>query len=472
MEISCTFCTVNDTRWHGAIGDAPEARPRRKGLRNMRTGVLSPAFRHEPYWWQDAPLKEQYNEVYDLPPRAEVVVVGGGYTGLSAALTLARSGHPVLVLDAEVPGFGASTRNHGYIGFAPQTKWCDVVRRFGLETAVGVYRECQNAFEHTIQVILSEQIDCRLQRTGRAYFAYNTRQLKQKADELESLKRYLGHDGYVVSGDAVRQEIGSNQYIGAVILHGTAACHPGLYHSGLLTAARRAGAKVASCTRVMNLEQSGSGFRIETNRGSILASSVILATDGYVRSEPDYFRGRVLPVYGHIIATEALDPVLAKRLFPTERALLDLRHCFHAWRLSPMDNRVLFCGQAGIVPTDPKRLAAKMHRELTAIYPDLTQTPVTHYWHGRMGYATDSLPHIGCHDGVHYALPMSGFGLPMGTYLGHQVAKRVMGDTSSATAFDAMPFRAAPALVRARWVLDAYGRGLQLLGRAERRGTR
>jgi glycine/D-amino acid oxidase-like deaminating enzyme len=327
----------------------------------MADSVLAPDFKQSPYWWEAAPRRPEEPEPAP-PAQAEVVIAGSGFTGLSAALTLARHGREVVVLDAEAPGFGASSRNHGYVGFAPLSSFSALAKRHGTERTTRIYRECHAAFTYTTELIKNEQIHCHYAQGGRIYWAYNRRQLEKKARELELMRKHVGIEGYVLGPEDKRKETGSDHYYGGVVFPGTGACHPGLYVNGLIDRVESAGARIVGNTRVLGIERNGQQFQVATTQGTIAARDVVVATNGYIGPETPYLRRRVVTVHAHIAATEPVPAETLERLFPTRRVFVDLRGNFHSWCIAPDEPRLIFVGQAARPVYGDHRIAARSIR--------------------------------------------------------------------------------------------------------------
>ncbi|MFP6744247.1 MAG: FAD-binding oxidoreductase [Alphaproteobacteria bacterium] len=436
----------------------------------MAGSVFAHGFKEQPYWWEAAPRRPEDAGAI-LPARADVVVVGAGFTGLSAALTLARHGRGVVVLDAEAPGFGASSRNHGYVGVAPMASFTALAKRHGMARAGGIYRETHTAFKYVTELIEREQIHCHYRQCGRIYWAYNRAQLDYKARDLELMREHAGIEGYVIGPEDKRREIMSDFYYGGVAFPGTGACHPGLLVNGLIDRVEAAGATVLGHTRVLAIEQRGTIFDVATSRGTIEAGDVVAATNGYIGKETPYLRRRIIPVNAHIATTEPLAPEILERLFPSGRVNLDLRNNFHSWCIAPDEPRMIFLGQTIRPIYRDSRVVMALHKEMCEIHPELADVGFSHYWNGQLGLTFDRVPHIGRHDGVYYVLGMNGGGLPSGTHLGNKVALKLLGEPDSETAFDDLGFKTMPFYTGRSWFAPLIAGAKQAMARLERRGA-
>jgi glycine/D-amino acid oxidase-like deaminating enzyme len=395
-----------------------------------------------PFWWDDG------GPAPDLPSRAgeraDVLVIGAGYTGLSAAIACADAGARTIVVDAHAPGEGASTRNGGMFGAHPRLPYETVVRRFGTDCARGIYSEARAAFDFTRGLIERERIDCDFEQTGRIQMAWTRSDFEAQKKLVAAITSVSDIRMEVVERDELSREIETRRYFGAIRFPDHAALHPRKFHDGLLSAALRRGVEVVRDCPVRGLRQSGGQFEVDTAGGRVMAGKVILATNGYTEGPFGWVRRRVFPVPSFLIATEELPADLLAELAPGKRMMVETRarHCYY--RLSPDGRRILFGGRAALVPISPERAAARLHGAMTDIWPRLAGTRITHSWSGNTGYAFNHLPHVGVWEGVHYALGYSGSGVALAPYLGMKAAYQALGDPRGETAYGRTGLRASP----------------------------
>jgi glycine/D-amino acid oxidase-like deaminating enzyme len=242
---------------------------------SMRTepGSLS----YDPYWWDAAP-RESPTDVA-LRKKCDVAIIGAGYSGLSAALTLARAGRSVVVLDALAPGEGASSRSGGMIGHGHRLSYIKLIERFGPQKARDLLREGMTSLEFAKALIADEKIDAQLQVSGRMRGAWTTGDFATMTRDAQALQRDLGMAVDVLSKADVHREIAADCYQGGLMFQAHGGVHPALFHRGLLQCARTAGALVAGHAPVTAVRREANQFIVETARGNIGAPEVIATTN-------------------------------------------------------------------------------------------------------------------------------------------------------------------------------------------------
>ncbi len=417
----------------------------------MTAVLFAPGFKSEPYWWEAAPRPDLPEQ--ELPQRVEVAIVGSGYTGLSAALQTARGGRDTLVLDAEAAGWGCSARNGGQIGGSIKPSYEELTRRHGAERAFAIIKEGKTALSFIGDFIAEEEIDCAFKVCGRFHAAHQPAAYEMLASKIANQPKGLEFEAHMVPAAEQRRELGTDIYHGGVIYPKHASIDPGLYHQGLLERAMAAGAKVVPHCAVTAIAKDGNDFRLRTARGEVMARDVLVATNGYTGNLTPWQQRRVIPIGSYMIATEPLAQETMDRLFPTDRVVSDSRKLVYYYRASPDRTRILFGGRVSLKETDPNISAPRLHTELCRIFPELATTRLSHSWLGFVAYTFDTLPHVGKHEGIHYAMGYCGVGVAMASYLGTRVGQQILGLEEGRTAFDGLAFETRPLYYGDPWFL-------------------
>ena len=401
-----------------------------------RIAVLAPDITSNPYWWEDAP-RPTLPDV-EMPRRADILVVGSGYTGLSAALTLAKAGRSVLVLEAEDVGFGASTRTGGLMGDMMKPGFFKLCKHYGESRASILWREARASLDFTLNLIESEGIECELQKVGRFTGAWRPGHYEDLAQEVEAIRKVIDIDAEMVPKAEQHAHIGSDLYHGGRLLQHHAGVHPALFHQGLLERAMALGVSVKAHTPAIEIERNSDDFAVKTFHGTVAAGTVLIATNGYTGHATRKLRRFVVPINSHMIATEPLAPDVMDRLMPERRIFSDTKKVAHYFRSSPDGTRILFGGRAGEPEANLSDSTEVLYRAMIRVFPEIEGVTITHNWCGAVAYSFTIVPQIGVQDGLYYAMCYSGSGVAMGPYIGHKVALKILGDKEGATPFDGM----------------------------------
>ncbi|QJF51129.1 NAD(P)/FAD-dependent oxidoreductase [Roseobacter ponti] len=393
-------------------------------------------FRPAPYWWDHAPREDPTPA--DLPKTVDVLVIGSGYTGLHAALRAARAGRSVLVVEAQAPGHGASSRNGGQISTSVKPGKAALIRKYGAETANGILADGQASREYIEEFVRSEDIACDFKVPGRFHGAHTARQ-------YDKLAAGAGvNDAFMVPRASQHEELGTNAYFGGIVYPHHASLHPGRYHAGLLEKVRAAGVQLVSHCPVEALEPENGVTRVRTRHGSVKAGRVIVATNGYTTGLTPSLQRRVIPIGSYIIATEELPKAVMDRLMPKDRILSDTRSLVYYYRPSPDRKRILFGGRVSLRETDARATAPLLRAELIRLFPELGDVRISHSWSGFVGYTFDSLMHIGQDGGIYYAMGYCGSGVGMASYLGMKLGLMAVDDPAGKTTLAKLPFPGRP----------------------------
>ena len=412
----------------------------------------------ESYWLDSAP-KVALQADGHLPERADVVVIGGGYTGLSTALHLARKGAQVTVLEKETFGWGASGRNGGHCNTGITVNPATAIERYGVEKARALYQASLDAVTFVEQLVEHEEIDCDFRRCGRLGLAYKPAHFEDYRSRQQILTREFGHEVELLSPDELGREVGTHAYHGGILDPLSAQLHPGKYVAGLAQAALRAGANLHEQTAALTIDQEPvKGFRVTTSRGTIRAEQVMVATNGYTDRLHRGLQRRVLPIGSFVVATEPLPESLAQEISPGKRNMVDSKHFSYYFRLTP-DNRLIFGGRARFALSNPEsdhKSAPILYRGLTHVFPQLHSVKLDYAWGGTVAFTFDQMLHVGNLDGIYYALGYCGHGVQMASYLGHVMAE-VMDGRPEASPWHDIQFLPVPYAIGWKWLLPFVG---------------
>jgi glycine/D-amino acid oxidase-like deaminating enzyme len=422
------------------------------------------------FWWDEAPLATLAQR--PVPPSADVVIVGAGYTGLGAAIRLARAGRSVQIFDKQHPGEGASTRNGGITSGNLRPGHAELTRRFGEARATAILAEAKAAREDLYRFIAEEGIDCDLDLCGRFSGASAPSDYERLAREAETLNRTLGIEAYAVPRSEQRSVLGTDFYHGGAVRMDIGGLHPAKFHAGLLRLALAAGATVHGETEVQGIRGEGDGYEVATARGTVRARDVIVAVNGYTDAADRWLRRRLVPVRSRIIATASLSPNLMGELMPRRMMCSETRKLHYYYRPSPDGRRILFGGRDGTIAGDPDWPTESLRRALVDIFPALDGTEVTHSWFGYVAMNRDMIPRIFTRRGVHYAAGYCGSGVVWARWAGEKAAKQILGDASGVSALDFRPPPAVPLFAGKAWFMPAVFGWLMLQDRLARRTRR
>ncbi len=434
----------------------------------MDADIFAPAFKTTPYWWEAARPNDDASS--ELPSETDVAIVGSGYSGLSAALELGRAGSDVTVFEQNEIGWGASSRNGGMLSTEPKfASPTALERRFGSEQAERILEDGRATFANLQEVVEREGIACYLQQNGRFVGAHSSgafKVLENKARELEE----EGKDGFeLLPRNRLHEATESTYYVGGLRDQEGGCLHPALYHKGVLDACVRHGVRLCSRTRVEGIARDGDGFTVATTRGTVRAREVVIGTNGYTSDVTPWHRRRLIPLGSYIIATEELPEERVESMFRNFCTMSNTQRILFYYRPSPDHRRVVFGGRASFRETSVEASSTRLYEYLCAVFPNLRGVRITHGWQGNVAFTFDHLPHMGMHEGMHYCMGCNGSGVQMMSFLGRQIALKILGKTNRPCGFDGLPFPTRPFYDgNPAWFLPILGNYYRLRDQLER----
>jgi len=363
---------------------------------------------------------------------ADICVVGGGFTGLSAALHLAERGHSVALIEAHRVGFGASGRNGGQLGSGQRVEQTDLEKMVGEAEALKLWELAENAKDLVKQLISKHNIDCDL-KPGIAHATFSASETAHEHAYVEHLQSRYGYDQITaLSEEALSAVCPSPRYKGGSLDMGAAHLHPLNYALGLARACEKAGVTFYENTHVHHIED-GTKVTVRCDTGRVLSDHVILAANGYLGGLNRRVAGRVMPINNFIAATEPLGEDAA-RVLTKDIAVADSKFVVNYFRLSS-DNRLLFGGGESYGYKFPD-IDKTVRKPMINIYPHLKDIRFDYTWGGTLAITMKRLPYVArLAPNILSASGYSGHGVGTATQAGKLMADAIAGE---ATGFDTM----------------------------------
>jgi gamma-glutamylputrescine oxidase len=375
--------------------------------------------------------------------KADVVVLGGGITGVSTALHLAQRGYRVVLLEARFVGYGASGRSGGQAIFGLAASQRTLTRQVGRDDAHRLFQFSVAALEHTQALIRDHGIDCDY-RPQHVHVAVKPRQVRELEEWLEELQREYGYaSARFLDRAALQGHVASERYLGGLIDPLSGHLHPLKYTQGLARAAEAAGAIIFENSPVLRYED-GAEIRVHTPSGVVRSAHLVLCGNAYIDGVAPALARRILGVGTYIIATERVHPERLQQLLPSNAAVADINWILDYFRCSA-DDRLLFGGRVSYSSVQPLKLAESMRKRMVRVFPSLASVKVDYAWGGYLDITRSRAPNFGrLAPNVYYCQGFSGHGITLTGLAGRLVAEAVAGQAERFDVFARIPHRDFP----------------------------
>ncbi len=420
-------------------------------MKSSRPDALAPTGEHAPsYYAATQSTSVRCGELASLE-RADVCVIGAGYTGLSAALHLARRGFSVIVLEQALLGWGASGRNGGqvHVGLRREQHWLE--DKLGPTEARRLWGLSLEAREHVEWLLKTYAIDCDY-RDGYLHADHKRAYCAHTRAYVEKLRGEYAYDSIrYVDEEEIRTLVATGSYFGGSWDRRGGHLHPLNFALGIARAAQAHGARLYERTEVTGIANRGGGWEVTTARGTVKSDRIVVACNGYLRGLSDDVAARVMPINNFVAVTEPLGEDRANTLIKHNLAVSDSRFVVHYYRLTP-DHRLLFGGGENYTYRFPKDIAAVVRPRVLGVFPQLGDVKFDYAWGGTLSITPTRMPYLrevqaGCYN----ASGFSGLGVVLAPYAGKIVADAIAGDAAAFDAFSRVPVPRFPGGPRLRW---------------------
>lgn len=387
---------------------------------------------------------------------ADVCVIGGGFSGLSAALHLTAQGRHVTLLEGARVGWGASGRNGGQLIHGLNASLETVGKRYGQETANFIGGLVQEGAGVIRQFVQEHDISCDLKQRS-IFAAFNARQMKE-LEAKQTLWRKHGMDDHeMLDKNSIRDHIGTDAYLGGMLDHSGGHIHPLNLALGEAAALEKQGGKIYEQSRVTHVDSIESKPVVITEHGEVRCKTLVVCGNAYLGKSIPILEPRVMPVSTQVMATEPLSDEQAQALLPSDSSVEDVRYILDYYRLSA-DKRLLWGGGTVYGGSEPSDIIAKLRPNMEKIFPELAGVKISHAWSGNFALTFTRVPLLGkLGPDTYYAMGYSGHGVT-GTHLfGKLLAEAIGGDPSRFDKFAALPWYPFPGGQRFRAPYSTVG---------------
>lgn len=389
---------------------------------------------YEPSYYSATATKLADFPVLQDSVEADVCIIGGGYTGLSSALHLAKKGYKVVLLEAQKVGWGASGRNGGHCGVGQRKDQEELENMVGMEKARMMWDFSLEAVKTVTDLVKEHNIDCDL-KPGILHVASKAKHASWMQEDVALLRTRYNYEGArYVDKHEVGQLVGSESFHGGQLDDVSVHLHPLNLALGLAKACADAGVSIYEHSSVTKYDD-GETVQVYTDQGKVAAKFMIMACNGYLGKLESKMAGKIMPINNFVLATEPLGDDLAREIIRDDTAVADTLFVVNYWKLSA-DKRLIFGGGENYSSQFPKDIKSFVRKYMLQTYPQLENTKIDYGWGGTLAITLNRMPHFGrLQPNVLFAQGFSGHGVPTAIMAGKLLSEAVSG---TAERFDIM----------------------------------
>lgn len=421
-------------------------------------------------YWAATARYETKHAPLESDAETDVVIVGAGFTGLSTAYHLAKSGRSCMLLEGQEVGWGASGRNGGSVVPRFRLTFPELERRYGVEMALRMHRWAHEAVDTLEAITRDLGVGCAFERRGHLTPIQREQDEKRFSDDVEWLARHAGDKApRMLDRAETARKVGSQFYRAAYLEPRGGGIHPLDYCQGVAAKLVDRGVRVHCRTPVLEWKHDGDAIIVSTARARVRTKHLVLATNAYTDTTHvgDDLKRRFVPIVSAQIATEPLSSATLSTLLPDGNPATDSKRLTNYFHRTP-DGRLMFGGRAGASDRESVAIFRRLSAAMATIYPQLEEAPIAFRWSGRVAVSMDNVPHLGrLNDRVSFGLGYSGRGVALSALFGARLADLAAGnavDLGPLTQGAFEPIRFHAFQVPGKAIAMAYKRVLDAIG--------
>lgn len=395
--------------------------------------------------WEATANKRKVYQKLQGEKHGDVVIIGGGYAGLSTAYHLQQQNCQAIILEQGKIGGGASGRNGGQILIGYKDSIPSIAKKWGMEQAKEMLQLSLDSIALTAELIEKHNLDCAFTRSGHVVAAYKESHVEYFKQEQEIMKQDFNYEFDVIDREGLRDELKTEFYHGGAVDQNSCSFHPLNYALGLAGIVEERGGAIYEDSEALRIHRENNKVIVTTEEGKVVADEIVVVTNGYTTEIHPKIYQSVIPVESIMIATESLDKELVESLIPNNRVAYDSKHLLYYFRRTP-DHRIAFGGSGrATTKSDAKRLFDDLQAGMINVFPEIKNIPVEYRWSGKVGFTRQMLPFIGqLEDGTYSAFGCAGHGAAMTTLLGKLIAFNILDKQREKTALEKIPLKRIP----------------------------